>query len=87
MALRVASWIVCYLIHKRSTKSDEGHETNPERRHPHRNLFRNLRINQARLASTQDQIINAVTGQVITTNTPADALLRAPYQGADIVGF
>ena len=28
-----------------------------------------------------------MTGQVITTNTPANATLRAPYQGADIVGF
>jgi hypothetical protein len=28
-----------------------------------------------------------VTGQVITTNTPGNALLRAPYQGADIFGF
>ena len=51
------------------------------------NLFRNVRINQARLASTQQPIVNAVTGQVITTNTPANATLRAPYQGADIVGF
>jgi hypothetical protein len=51
------------------------------------NLFRNVRINQARLASTQQPIVNAVTGQVITTNTPSNTLLRAPYQGADIVGF
>jgi hypothetical protein len=51
------------------------------------NLFRNVRINQARLASTQQPIVNAVTGQVITTNTPTNALLRAPYQGADIAGF
>ncbi|HKZ01771.1 MAG TPA: hypothetical protein VJ180_06005, partial [Pyrinomonadaceae bacterium] len=51
------------------------------------NLFRNVRINQARLASTQQPIVNAVTGQVITTNTPANATLRAPYQGADIAGF
>ena len=52
-----------------------------------RNLFRNLRINQARLASTQQPIVNVVTGEVITTNTPANAVLRAPYQGVDIVGF
>jgi hypothetical protein len=52
-----------------------------------RNLFRNVRINQARLASTQQPIVNAVTAQVITTNTPTNAMLRAPYQGADIVGF
>jgi hypothetical protein len=51
------------------------------------NLFRNVRINQARLASTQQPIVNEVTGQVITTNSPANATLRAPYQGADIVGF
>ncbi|MGI9066334.1 MAG: hypothetical protein ACR2HX_08020, partial [Pyrinomonadaceae bacterium] len=51
------------------------------------NLFRNVRINQARLASTQQPIVNAVTGQVITTNTPDNATLRAPYQGADIAGF
>ena len=51
------------------------------------NLFRNVRINQARLASTQQPIVNAVTGQVITTNTPTNAMLRAPYQGADNAGF
>jgi hypothetical protein len=51
------------------------------------NLFRNVRINQARLASQQQPIVNAVTGQVITTNTPANATLRAPYQGVDITGF
>jgi len=51
------------------------------------NLFRNVRINQARLASTQQPIVNVVTGQVITTNMPANAALRAPYQGADIAGF
>ncbi|MCM3874138.1 MAG: TonB-dependent receptor, partial [Pyrinomonadaceae bacterium] len=51
------------------------------------NLFRNVRINQARLASTQQAIVNAVTGQVITTNTPTNAMLRAPYQGVDNAGF
>ena len=51
------------------------------------NLFRNVRINQAQLASPQRPIVNAVTGQVITTNTPANVLLRAPYQGVDIAGF
>ncbi|HJZ69686.1 MAG TPA: TonB-dependent receptor, partial [Blastocatellia bacterium] len=50
-------------------------------------LFRNVRINQARLASAQHPIVNEVTGQVITTNTPANVLLRAPYQGVDIAGF
>lgn len=52
-----------------------------------RNLFRNVRLNQARLASTAQPIINDVTGQVITTNTPLNAALRAPYQGVDIAGF
>jgi carboxypeptidase family protein len=51
------------------------------------NLFRNVRINQARLASTTQPIINAVTGQVITTNTTSNAVLRAPYQGVAIFGF
>ena len=51
------------------------------------NLFRNVRINQAQLASLQRPIVNAVTSQVITTNTPANVLLRAPYQGVDIAGF
>jgi hypothetical protein len=51
------------------------------------NLLRNVRINQARLASTQQPIVNVVTGQVFTTNTSSDALLRAPYQGADIAGY
>jgi hypothetical protein len=51
------------------------------------NLFRNVRINQARLARTARPIVNEVTGQVITTNTPSNALLRAPYQGVDIFGF
>src|SRR5207253_4388461 len=41
------------------------------------NLFRNVRINQARLASTQQPIVNAVTEKVITTNTPTNATLRA----------
>jgi len=48
-----------------------------------RNLIRGVHINQARLASPQQPIVNAVTGQAITTNTPANAILRAPYQGAD----
>jgi Carboxypeptidase regulatory-like domain len=52
-----------------------------------RNLIRGVHINQARLASPQQPIVNAVTGQAITTNTPANAILRAPYQGADIAGL
>jgi hypothetical protein len=51
------------------------------------NLFRNVRINQAPLTSAQQPIVNVVTGRVITTNTPANAILRAPFQGADIAGF
>ena len=50
-------------------------------------LIRNVAINQALLASPQRPIINAVTGLAITTNTPANASLRAPYQGVDIAGF
>jgi hypothetical protein len=45
------------------------------------NLLRNVGINQARLASPQHPIINDVTGATITTNTPANAQLRAPFQG------
>ena len=57
------------------------------------NLFRNVGINQARLASPQHPIINEVLRalnlpeDVITTNTPANAQLRAPFQGASIIGF
>ena len=53
------------------------------------NLIRDLAINQARLASPQNPIVNAVTGQVITTNTPAanNVALRAPYQGVEVGGF
>ena len=53
------------------------------------NLIRSVGINQARLASPQRPIINAVNGRVITTNT-ADATnvsLRAPYQGVEVGGF
>lgn len=53
------------------------------------NLIRSVGINQARLASPQQPIINAVNGRVITTNT-ADATnvsLRAPYQGVEVGGF
>lgn len=51
------------------------------------NLFRQVAINQARLASPQHPIVNDVTGAVITTNTPSNAQLRAPFQGVDINGF
>jgi hypothetical protein len=51
------------------------------------NLFRQVAINQAALASPQHPITNAVTGAAITTNTPANASLRAPYQGVSVNGF
>ena len=51
------------------------------------NLFRQIGINQARLASPSSPIVNRVTGAVITTNTPANAALRAPFQGAGISNF
>ncbi|MDX6383801.1 MAG: hypothetical protein QOK48_1374, partial [Blastocatellia bacterium] len=53
------------------------------------NLIRDLAINQPRLASPQHPIVNAVTGQVITTNTPAatNVALRAPYQGVEVGSF
>jgi hypothetical protein len=46
-------------------------------------LLRGVPINYSRLASPQQPITNAVTGQVITTNSPdsANVALRAPYQG------
>jgi hypothetical protein len=53
------------------------------------NLIRSVGINQARLASPQQPIINTVNGQVITTNTAdaANVSLRAPYQGVEVGGF
>ncbi len=52
-----------------------------------RRLFRQVAINQAELVSPQKPITNAVTGAVITTNTPGNAVLRAPLQGVSINGF
>jgi len=52
-----------------------------------RKLFRQVAINQAKLASAQNPVTNAVTGQVLTSNSPADAQLRAPLQGVSITGF
>jgi hypothetical protein len=52
-----------------------------------RRLFRQVAINQAELATPQKPITNAVTGAVITTNTQANAILRAPLQGVSINGF
>ena len=57
------------------------------------NLFRDVGINQARLASPQHPVINEVLsamnlpGAVITTNTPGNAQLRAPFQGASTLTF
>ncbi len=57
------------------------------------NLFRDVGINQARLASPQNPIVNEVLralslpGAVITTNTPGNAQLRAPFQGASTITF
>ncbi len=54
------------------------------------NLLTNIGINQARLASPSHPIINEVfsalnlPGAVITTNTPANAQLRAPFQGVSL---
>ena len=52
-----------------------------------RKLFRQVAINQARLASPQNPVTNAVTGAVFTSNSPSDAPLRAPLQGVSINGF
>ncbi len=48
------------------------------------NLFRQFAINQAYLASEEHPIRNVVTGTNVTTNTPADAQLRAPFQGVNV---
>lgn len=54
------------------------------------NLLTNVGINQARLASPQHPVINEVLqalnlpGAAITTNTPGNAQLRAPFQGASL---
>jgi hypothetical protein len=48
------------------------------------NLFRQYAINQAHLASGERPIVNVVTGLPIVDNTPANAQLRAPYQGVTV---
>jgi hypothetical protein len=50
-------------------------------------LFRQVNINQAQIASTNHPLTNAVTGEVITVNTPENAVLRTPFQGVDPAGF
>jgi hypothetical protein len=46
-------------------------------------LLRQVAINQARLATPQQPIANAVTGQVVTANSPdaTNVALRTPFQG------
>jgi hypothetical protein len=44
-------------------------------------LYRFVGVNQAQIASLTRPVINLVTGDVITTNTPDNAQLRAPMQG------
>ena len=51
------------------------------------NLPRLIALNQAHLASPQHPVLNEVTGAVITTNTPQNAPLRAPFQGVSTVNF
>ena len=50
-------------------------------------LFRQLPSNQARIASTNHPVVNAVTGESITTNTDDNASLRAPFQGVETSAF
>jgi hypothetical protein len=50
-------------------------------------LFRQVAINQARIASANRPITNQVTGEVITINTYENAALRAPMQGVDTAFF
>ncbi len=52
-----------------------------------RNLFRQVAINQAILASAERPIFNEITGTAITINTIDNLRLRAPYQGVDVAGF
>jgi hypothetical protein len=50
-------------------------------------LFRQVNINQARIASLNHPVTNQVTGEVITVNTNENAALRAPMQGVDPAFF
>jgi outer membrane receptor protein involved in Fe transport len=50
-------------------------------------LFRQVEINQARIASLNNPIKNQVTGEVITDNTNENASLRSPLQGVDSAFF
>ena len=50
-------------------------------------LLQQVAVNQAQLATPGRPIVNIVTGQAITTNTPANATLRAPMQGVSVNNF
>jgi outer membrane receptor protein involved in Fe transport len=50
-------------------------------------LYRFVGINQAQIATLTRPVVNAVTGAVITTNTPDNAQLRAPMQGVETAFF
>src|SRR5436309_1894889 len=50
-------------------------------------LFRSVARNQARIASVNHPITNAVTGQVINDNSIENASLRAPMQGVSTAFF
>jgi outer membrane receptor protein involved in Fe transport len=50
-------------------------------------LYRFVGINQAQIATLTRPVVNAVTGEVITTNTWDNAQLRAPMQGVLSNGF
>ena len=50
------------------------------------NLFRQVNINQAKLASEDFPVFNVVLDRNITTNAPSNAQLRAPFQGVGHFG-
>jgi len=50
-------------------------------------LFRAVPINRPALVPTGGSITNPVTQAVITTNTPANAASRAPFQGVSVNNF
>jgi len=50
-------------------------------------LYRFVGINQAQIATLTRPVVNAVTGDVITTNAPDNALIRAPMQGVETAFF
>jgi TonB dependent receptor len=50
-------------------------------------LFRSVAVNQASIASLNHPITNAVTSEVITTNSVENSFLRAPMQGVSTSFF